>query len=58
MKKKIGTIIDDKLWGSIKQRAAAEDRPLADLIEEAPCEYLGRVPGATDRLRMIGNSFF
>lgn len=53
MKKKIGTIVDEKLLASVKQRAAAEDRPLAGLIEEALSGYLGRGPAATDHLRTL-----
>jgi len=53
MKKKIGTIVDEKLLASVKQRAAAEDRSLAGLIEEALDNYLGRGPGAADRLRAL-----
>ena len=53
MKKKIGTIVDDKLLASAKRRAAAEDRSLAGLIEEALAGYLGRGPGLSDRLRAL-----
>lgn len=53
MKKKVGTIVDDKLLASLKQRAAAEDRSLAGLIEEALTGYLGRGPAATDHLRAL-----
>jgi hypothetical protein len=41
MKKKIGTIIDDALLTGAKQRAAAERRPLAGVIEDALSGYLG-----------------
>lgn len=41
MKKKIGTIIDDGLLAGVKQRAAAERRPLAGVIEDALSRYLG-----------------
>ena len=41
MKKKIGTIIDDALLAGAKQRAAAERRPLAGVIEDALSGYLG-----------------
>jgi predicted transcriptional regulator len=53
MKKKIGTIVDEKLLASVKQRAAAEDRSLAGLIEEALAGYLGRGPAASDHLRAL-----
>jgi hypothetical protein len=53
MKKKIGTIVDEKLLASVKQRAAAEDRSLAGLIEDALTGYLGRFPAAKDRLRAL-----
>ena len=53
MKKKIGTIVDEKLLSSLKRRAAADGRALADLIEEALDGYLGRGPGADDRLRAL-----
>jgi hypothetical protein len=53
MKKKIGTIVDEKLLASLKQRAALEDRPLAVLIEEALSGYLGRGPTGTDHLRAL-----
>ena len=53
MKKKIGTIVDEKLLASVKQRAAAEDRSLAGLIEEALADYLGRGPAATDHFRAL-----
>jgi hypothetical protein len=41
MKKKIGTIIDDGLLAGVKQRAAAERRPLSGVIEDALSGYLG-----------------
>jgi hypothetical protein len=53
MKKKIGTIIDEKLLASVKQRAAAEDQSLAGLIEEALSGYLCRGPAASDHLRAL-----
>jgi predicted transcriptional regulator len=53
MKNKIGTILDEQLLASVKQRAAAEDRPLASLIEEAISDYLGRGPAAEDHLRAL-----
>lgn len=53
MKKKIGTIVDEKLLSSAKQRAAVEDRSLAGLIEEALEDYLDRSPAATDHLRAL-----
>jgi predicted transcriptional regulator len=53
MKKKIGTIVDDKLLASLKQRAALEDRSLAGLIEEALAGYLGKGPAATDHFRAL-----
>jgi predicted transcriptional regulator len=53
MKKKIGTILDEKLLASVKQRAASEDRSLSSLIEEALEGYLGRGPAAEDHLRAL-----
>lgn len=53
MKKKIGTIVDEKLLTSVKQRAAAEGRSLSGLIEEALARYLGRGPAAADHLRAL-----
>lgn len=53
MKKKIGTIVDEKLLASVKQRAAAEDRSLAGLIEEALAGFLGRGPGGADHRRAL-----
>jgi len=53
MKKKIGTIVDEKLLVSVKQRAAAEDRSLAGLIEDALAGYLGRGPASADHLRAL-----
>jgi len=53
MKKKIGTIMDEKLLASVKQRAAAEDRSLSGLIEDALAGYLGRGPAALDHLRAL-----
>jgi predicted transcriptional regulator len=53
MKKKIGTIVDKKLLASVKQRAAAEDRSLSGLIEDALAGYLGRGPAAKDHLRAL-----
>ncbi|MDH7513473.1 MAG: ribbon-helix-helix protein, CopG family [Clostridiales bacterium] len=53
MKKKVGTIMDEKLLAFVKQRAAAEDRSLSGLIEEALTEYLGRGLTAVDKLRAL-----
>jgi predicted transcriptional regulator len=53
MKKKIGTILDDKLLASVKQRAAAENRSLSSLIEDALAGYLGQGPLANDHLRAL-----
>jgi hypothetical protein len=54
MKKKIGTIVDERLLASVKRRAAAEERSLAGLIEDALTGYLGRGPGAVDHQRALG----
>jgi len=53
MKKKIGTIIDDGLLAGAKQRAALEQRSLADLIEDALSGYLNRSPGREEALRSL-----
>jgi hypothetical protein len=53
MKRKIGTIVDDKLMASVKQRAALEGRPLSGLIEEALSGYLKLGPGPGDALRAL-----
>jgi len=39
-KKKIGTVLDPKILGEAKQRAAREDRPLSDLFQEALVLFL------------------
>lgn len=41
MKRKIGTIIDDVLLAGAEQRAAAERRPSAGVIEDALSGHLG-----------------
>jgi len=53
MKKKIGTIIDEDLLSSAKQRAALEKRALSSLIEDALVGYLDRRPGRDEALRSL-----
>ncbi|NLF40198.1 hypothetical protein GX586_12190 [bacterium] len=50
MKRKIGTIVDENLFASVKERAAREHRPLADIVQDALQTYLER-GGRTDTLR-------
>ena len=40
MKKKLGTAIESDLRRRAKRQAADEDRPLSDLIQDAPDRYL------------------
>ena len=57
MKKKIGTIIDDGLLATAKQRAAFEKRSLSGLFEDAVAGYLerdpGKGPGRDEALRAV-----
>ena len=40
MKLKIGTLIEEDIMRLAKRRAAAEGRPLSDLIQDALVQYL------------------
>ncbi len=40
MKKKVGTVIEEKVLIEAKQRAAVEGRPLSDILQEALIDYL------------------
>ena len=42
VKKKVGTLIEEKLLKEAKHRANQEDRPLAHIIEDALIAYLRR----------------
>ena len=42
MKKKIGTLIEDKTMRLAKRRAAEEGRPLSDVIQDALAQYLSK----------------
>lgn len=53
MKRKIGTIVDDKLLKSVKQRAALEGKAISGLIEDALSRYLERDPAKEDALRSL-----
>jgi predicted transcriptional regulator len=53
MRKKIGTIIDDRLLAGAKQRAAVEKRPLSGVLEDALAGYLDRTPGRDEALRAL-----
>ncbi len=48
MKKKVGTIIDEEILVEAKTRAAREQRPLADLIQEALVRFLHEVGPNSD----------
>jgi len=48
MKRKIGTIVDENLFVSVKECAARERRPLADLVQDALQTYLERGAGRTN----------
>jgi len=51
MKRKIGTIVEENLFVSVKECAARERRPLADLVQDALQSYLERGGGRTDAVR-------
>ena len=53
MKRKIGTIVDDKLLKSVKQRAALEGKAISSLIEDALARFLDRDPARDDALRSL-----
>jgi hypothetical protein len=42
MKRKVGTLIEDEVIRLAKRRAAEEDRPLSDLIQDALVSYLNK----------------
>jgi hypothetical protein len=45
MKRKIGTLIEEEVIKLAKRRAAEENRPLSDVIQDALVSYLsGRAP--------------
>jgi len=51
MKRKIGTVIELALLTEAKQRAAQEDRALAEVIQDALGHYLHEVVGRGDAVR-------
>ena len=51
MKRKIGTILEENLLVTAKQRAALEGRALSDLIQDALNDYLQQDPARGDALR-------
>ena len=57
MKKKIGTLIDQKIMRLAKRRAAEEGRPLSDLIQDALVQYLSP-DAATAKEREIAFHMF
>jgi hypothetical protein len=57
MKKKVGTLIEEKTMRLAKRKAAEEGRPLSDLIHDALQEYL-RKGGATPKERKAALGFF
>jgi len=42
MKRKVGTLIEEDVMKLARRRAADEDRPLSDLIQDALVTYLSR----------------
>jgi hypothetical protein len=42
MKRKVGTLIEEDVMKLARRRAAEEDRPLSDLIQDALVSYLSR----------------
>jgi hypothetical protein len=42
MKRKVGTLIEEDVMKLARRRAAEEDRPLSDLIQDALVAYLSR----------------
>jgi len=51
MKRKIGTILEENLLVTAKQRAALEGRAFSDLIQDALNDYLQQDPAHGDALR-------
>ncbi len=51
MKKKIGTVLDEKILLKAKERAAREGRALADLLQDALVAYLYADTGGGDAER-------
>jgi hypothetical protein len=50
MKRKLGTLLEEKVMRLAKRRAAEEGRPLNELIEDALVQYLGgKRPPARER---------
>jgi hypothetical protein len=50
MKKKVGTLLDEDVIRHAKRRAAEEDRPLSDVIQDALVSYLSdKVPDPKKR---------
>jgi hypothetical protein len=46
MKRKIGTVVDDALYRDVKMLAAAQGRPIADVVACALSDYTKRNRGA------------
>lgn len=57
MKRKIGTLIEDKTMRLAKRKAAEEGRPLSDVIQDALVQYL-RKEAATPKEREMAFHMF
>jgi hypothetical protein len=57
MKKKIGTVIEEKTMRLAKRKAAEEGRSLSDIIQDALVQYL-RKEAATPKERKIAFRLF
>lgn len=57
MKQKVGTLLEEDVMRAVKRQAAAEGRPLSDLIQDALRQYLRQQP-ATPRERRMAYQVF
>ncbi|MDA2930459.1 hypothetical protein MYX84_11020 [Acidobacteria bacterium AH-259-O06] len=51
MKRKFGTILEKALIINLKKRAAEEDRPISEIVQEALMFYLSQNPGKEEALQ-------
>ncbi|HEV8483035.1 MAG TPA: hypothetical protein VGK99_11455 [Acidobacteriota bacterium] len=51
MKRKIGTVLEERLFKELKKRAADEQRPLAEILHDAVVAYLQLNPSKQESLQ-------
>lgn len=57
MKKKLGTLVEEKVMRLAKRRAAEEERPLNELIEDALVRYLSEHAPSPKEREMAYHTF-